>query len=523
MKKFLCFLLVIFIIFIPGCSKQAQLEKAYQEQDIDQLIQLGQELAKSEPHNTDVHFYLGQAYEMKNMLEEALKEYDRVIVLNRHYAKLNKDGKDVRQLIQEVHERIELEKHRVAEEKYQNDLKDLEKIPVEKAKARELWQAYVKVFNYELQPELLKRAIYQLSELGEVGLAYDLYSRFGQAESIKEKLFLYGHDKYFAQQAQKTAHIKTRKVVTGSLDNGRTAMLWLPNDAGFLCMLDRGSNEDNILIAHYNFKNGIGRIIYKGNWWPEFASFKILSTGKILYQDNHKIIIFNQDNYLVEKEVNLPDNVKSADVTFDGKKIAYTTVDKDMGLWVSDIELKMPVKILASEGKDVEVKLPGRSRWNFNGNMLAYIDCRWEWTEGVGLVKADGSGEKYLAEISGAYNPVWFPDGNKIVVSIMNNGDMGPSKAYVLDIEKGTTRPVNYGKDANYAVVSPSGKEIAYLSYAGLGNTLWIEDIPSGKQSLVGGHIGVQDFTWSPDGKKILFTVKVSQDSPMTFWVSENI
>lgn len=115
-------------------------------------------------------------------------------------------------------------------------------------------------------------------------------------------------------------------------------------------------------------------------------------------------------------------------------------------------------------------------------------------------------------------NPALSPDGTQVVyvvteVSKKNNGYA--SSLYISDVN-GTPRQLTqpYGEEDKLIKDtkpkwSPTGEAIAFLSNRGEKQQIWMLPAAGGEASPVtDAKEGVNDFNWSPDGTKLVFTAK---------------
>lgn len=514
----------IILLLLAGCNDAAKLEKAYTEGNYQAVLKMAEELAKLQPHNPDFYYFMGQAHGMNKNWPEAIKAYEHVLTLDPHYTNPPQGDKNVSELLQEAREELNREKEESQRARYEKNLQKIKEMPLEKERARELKEAYEAALDYNPELKLLVAGVAGLAGLGETSLAYDLYERFELKVKDLEMFLPPSEKEYFARTRLWTPHLATAKA--GSIPQaagggGRISLVWLADGSGFVYAVDENTiDEDNIRISHWDLESGTSKEIYGGSWFEEGMEVKRLLDGRIVYQDNRKILFIDPQAAGVVKEISLPLQVKWADVSLDGTRVAYTTLGEEGGLWVSDIDLETASRVLANSGEDIHMKVPGSPRWSPDGTWLAYIDSRWEGTAGVGVVNADGSGHRYVQELAGAYYPRWFPDGKTVALSIVLEGE-SPSVAWVLDIDSRGLEKINAGRDANYPLISPQGDKISYLRYCGIGYDLWIEDRESKRQYLVGGNIGVVAKEWSPEGRRLVFAVNPSTGNSLDFWLCD--
>ena len=170
----------------------------------------------------------------------------------------------------------------------------------------------------------------------------------------------------------------------------------------------------------------------------------------------------------------------------------------------------------------------GRPDWSPDGKRIAYgsIGNGRSW---VAAMDADGSNQRQLAE--GTPDPDWSPDGKQIAFSHPTpspDGKMGSqiwlmnadgSNERILTTEKrvnvrrepdGTEPVLETANDANAPAWSPVDNRIAFWSgiETRYGQVWVINSDGTGSTQLTEDptHCNSDDPSWSPDGKKILFS-----------------
>ena len=149
--------------------------------------------------------------------------------------------------------------------------------------------------------------------------------------------------------------------------------------------------------------------------------------------------------------------------------------------------------------------------WSPDGSMLAFhgpkvgsIGVKGQ----VGLVNADGSGERLVGEGDVAD---WSPDGTRMLVEEVDDVTADPPSMYVVDVASGEYRDLGPGFSPRFA---PDGEHITFnrasFTDAGVGSTaLYTMALSGGEAELVTEETTAH---WSPDGSAVL----LQQDGTLT-------
>ncbi len=136
-----------------------------------------------------------------------------------------------------------------------------------------------------------------------------------------------------------------------------------------------------------------------------------------------------QGNGLVASDYQKLRSVGQAEISPDGKLIAYTIVRYDRPgrpwgqLWVMDVATRKSVRIGAeNEGS-------GGAVWSPDGKWIAYMGSA-EGKQGLAIVRPDGTGATFLAEVMDTNAPLpsmgasvtWSPDSKQVAFYFGDTG-----------------------------------------------------------------------------------------------------
>lgn len=145
--------------------------------------------------------------------------------------------------------------------------------------------------------------------------------------------------------------------------------------------------------------------------------------------------------------------------------------------------------------------------WSPNGNKIAYY-----WSNRIGqtdiyVVNPDGSGITNLTNGFGGSDPVWSPDGSKILF-----GDSG--EIYVMNADGSERTNISNSLEYNATYVwSPDGTKIAFDCDSG--QICVMNSDGSGKTNVSGVNSAYSGPVWAPNGSVLAF-VEGSFASPGT-------
>ena len=180
----------------------------------------------------------------------------------------------------------------------------------------------------------------------------------------------------------------------------------------------------------------------------------------------------------------------------DGERIAFD----------SDREGERAVYIADSDGRNVHrVSGPGFAAipsWSPDGRTLAYVRAEadrprvWNlWTTDL-----ETGDERRLTSyrVGQPWGASWFPDGRRVAYS-------HETRLVIMDLATGKERvfpsPIK-GRLVRTPAVSPDGSRILFQVYR---DGAWLIDLKDGSMRRVLSDPSAEEYTWSPDGRRVAY------------------
>jgi len=132
-------------------------------------------------------------------------------------------------------------------------------------------------------------------------------------------------------------------------------------------------------------------------------------------------------------------------------------------------------------------------------------------------VDRKGRGEPLDAPEAPYLWPRLSPDGKLVAVQVLEAGKQHDFRIWLLDISRGTLRPLTHGGTESSASWTPDGRRIAFGSFRGRGNSLvWRSADGSGDaEELTTSESRLWPCSWSPDGRELAYVTLGSGPSPL--------
>jgi Tol biopolymer transport system component len=153
-----------------------------------------------------------------------------------------------------------------------------------------------------------------------------------------------------------------------------------------------------------------------------------------------------------------------------------------------------------------------------DGNKIAFVSDRCGRKYPVICVKPINNGQiQILTEKVplACSKPAWHPNGRKIIFTGVSNTTAWD--IYSIDLITGEITPiVNSPAQEYWASFSPDGKYLLFLRYDKKKLSIWIKDLSTNKEYLFADvkPVYYSGPEWSPDGKKIVFSIPGNENDP---------
>ncbi len=214
---------------------------------------------------------------------------------------------------------------------------------------------------------------------------------------------------------------------------------WIDDKSMLIILDDRSpTHQDNLTSRIYYItiqEDKEPRLIFDGSFigMDQIIWLKKLTTGDLLLEGLDRALRIDLKTFTVTETIKYPKGSNRADITFDGKKIAY---DNEQGLFVDTIPYSTPVQIFESNYNEKEKQVPGEPKWSKDGKVLCYTTNGKNPFKYVFVTTEGKKIWEYPVEANGF--GWWFEDNQNFAsVSLGENFGKIP-KLYIININNKT-------------------------------------------------------------------------------------
>jgi Tol biopolymer transport system component len=292
------------------------------------------------------------------------------------------------------------------------------------------------------------------------------------------------------------------------LGDAGQAVRWSPDGQQMVYIFGGGPLGDNIILADGDGQNP--REIVKRSGARHIHWLRWAPDGRFVYF-NHGVMNGNSEGTEIFR-ASIPDGrlepvVRTARRAVfpmpspDGRGLFYSANPDslDLSLWWRDLESNRDVPVTTGVGEYAEATISGDGRLIVGTVLdvrqsLARIAVRFDQKVALEPV-TDG--------YTGDFDPAWFPDGSRMVISSSRTG-----RRNIWTTAAGTPAvPVTTGSAIDERpVVSPDGTQIAFVSDRGGHRGIWIVSANGGTPRLASAADVIDTISWSPDGQRLVYS-----------------
>lgn len=258
-----------------------------------------------------------------------------------------------------------------------------------------------------------------------------------------------------------------------------------------------------------------------------------VANGKIVYQSdqdgNFDLYVMDIDGSNQRNITKQPTNSNFANNTGpvaspDGTQVAFeSTRDGNLEIYVIDVTSEVQTNLTNNRANDYA------PTWSPDGNLIAFLSDRDAilankerdfWTNNIYIMKADGSDvrRQTINNATNSYgDPAWSPDGKVIALCLMTISLYGlPYSAGISTLRlqdftfaRLTSDSTEVQCDPNW---SPDGRRMLYTVSGSAHSKIYVMNSDGSGQVALSpdsSHIEIAP-SWSPDGKHILFSSRQS-------------
>ena len=191
-------------------------------------------------------------------------------------------------------------------------------------------------------------------------------------------------------------------------------------------------------------------------------------------------------------------------ISGDGKRIAYTTFNRAIGIWSIPIPTRGPVSAAAARQITAESERIEAVSVTQDGEWLAFDSDRGGNHDIYSMRAATGETRQLTRDPADEFNPAWSPDGSEIAFHSWRSGNRD---SYVVSADGTRERLIAGGPSHEYAGRwSPDGKQIVFASDRTGRSELYVVGRDGGTPRQITSSGASNLAEWSPDGRWLAYS-----------------
>ena len=301
------------------------------------------------------------------------------------------------------------------------------------------------------------------------------------------------------------------------LGQGATALRWSPDGKRIVLVGTGGPLGDTLVVADADGQNA--QVVAKREGaqhlhWPRWSA-----DGRFIYF-NHASQNFNIEpteifrvaatGGPIERVVATARRAAFPFLSADGRGLIYAANPDsvDLSLWWRDLKTRRDTRLTTGVGEYTHPSLSSDGR-RMVGTV---IDSRQSLARIPIAFDRPVAFEPLTDGYSGDIDPVWSPDGSRLVFSTSRTGNRTLWWSAGSGMERSSPLTTGVAIDERPAF-SPDGQQIAFVSDRGGKRGVWIVNAEGGSPHLVSHADVVDTLSWSPDGQRLVYATPIG-DAP---------